>query len=556
MNDLFEQIAQEYMLLLLNWAYKKTGCRDKAEDLTQEVLLQIFTAIRKSDSPIEDTEHFVWKVAHYTWCNYLRRNARQKMLVPMEDLQLEDDSNFAADYAEQEYQREMTLRMRRQISLLSFQQRDIMISFYLDGLSVQQIAEKNGMTQSAVKWHLFQTRKKLKKEMDTMENNEYVYRPRTLHMGLSGQIPYMANSDIKMIENSATKQNICLACYRQPLTTEELAARLGIHAAYIEHDLKWLTRQEFVEKNGSRYSTSFLITTAEEEQNIYGVYVKHREALSDFIIKELTAGEDKIRAIGFHGCDAPFDRLLWMLIYQFCLYMHIPYPDVERPIRMDGGKYLPLGFDRSDFDTVAKNVNTAGWGFNGSMQNDNFYWIGLYNFSRSEIETMLDAYTPEGAKLHELLCRLIHSDFSMANLEEAQQFTLAQLVQKGFVSIKGELAVPNFCVFTLPQYKQLKETVFGPLAEKLKEETRLLTADLEECCKNMLPPQLQKYSNFLINLHLGDLAYLTTIFAFEDGRLYCPKDSHDGEFLTLVYVKQTAWELKEEQIMPYIYPGL
>lgn len=555
MDNYFEQIAQDYMLLLLNWAYKKTGLRDKAEDLTQEVLLQIFTAVRNSGSPIQDTERFVWKIAHYTWCNYLRGNMRQKMLVSIDGLQLEDGSDLAADYARQEYQKDLTVRMRRQISLLSFQQRDILISYYIDGLSIQQIADKNGMTLSAVKWHLFQTRKKLKKEIDTMENNDYVYRPRTLHMALSGQRFSGACCDIDMIKNSSTKQNICIACYRRPRSTTELAALLGIPAAYIEHDLKWLTEREFVEKNGSRYSTSFPITNAEEEQNIYGVYVKRRKNLSDFIITELISAEDKIRAIGFHGHNTSFDKLLWLLIYQLCLHINIPCPDMERPFRMDGGRYLPLGYDRSDFDTIVKNVNTAGWGYNGSMQNDNFYWLGLYNFSRSEIENMMDAYTPESAKLHELLCRLIHSDFRIAGLEESGQFTLAQLAQKGYVTVRDGLAIPNFCIFTLSQYRQLEETVFNPVVEKLKDEIRLLTADLEECCKGTLPPQLQKYRSSLLHLHLRNLAYLTTIFAFEDGKLYRPANGRDGEFLTLMYVRRNISERKEDQVLPYIFPN-
>ena len=37
---------------------------------------------------------------------------------------------------------------------------------------------------------------------------------------------------------------------------------------------------------------------------------------------------------------------------------------------------------------------------------------------------------------------------------------------------------------------------------------------------------------------MGDIGYLTTVFAFQDGRLYVPKDNHDGEFLTLMYIKK------------------
>lgn len=540
MESMFEQIADDYTLLLLNWAYKKLGDREKAEDLTQEVLLQVFTAIKKSQSPITDQEHFLWKIAHYTWCNFLRDKERRKMYVSMENLQLEDENNFAEDYAEKELQREQILRMRRRISLLNRLQREILISFYVDGLSIQEIAEKRQMTQSAVKWHLFQTRKKLKKEITDMENREYVYRPRRLHMAISGDAASIGSTDIVMINNSLTKQNICLACYSQPKTPQELAEQLGIPMAYIEDDLEWLIEREFLEKIGSGYATSFPILSPAEEQAQHGIFLKHKKELSDIITEGLTSAEDTIRSIGFHGCHEPMSKLLWLLIYQFCRSLHIPYPDIQRSVRMDGGNYLPLGFDRDNPESGPLNVDTRGWAYNGSMHNDNFHWMGLYNFGRSEIEGMLDGYTPQEKELHELLKELIETEPSIDVFDEKKRYTLAQLAQKGFVTIRDNRAVPSFCVFTAGQYKELREKVFAPIARKLQPTIPLLTQDLEKCCGNQLPRHLDHYYHSSVALALSDLSYLTTIFAFNDGLLYKPEDNHDGEFLTLMYVKDAS----------------
>ncbi len=538
MADLFERITEDYMPMLLNWSYKKTGERDRAEDLTQEVLLQIFSAIRKSTAEITDVEHFVWKIAHYTWCNYLRSRERGKNCVSMENLQLEDGRDFAAEYAEQEYRQELTARMRERVSRLSYLQREIMISFYLEGKSVRDIAQNHQMTESAVKWHLFQTRKKLKKEIGIMENKGFVYRPRKLQMGISGQTTSIAGADIQMIINSLTKQNICIACYRQPKTAQELAEQLGIPTAYIESDLEWLVEREFITEEASGYSTSFLIISSEDEQAKYAVYLKHKSALSDIILEGLTEAEDAVRAIGFHGSDSPYDRLLWMLIYQFALRLRIPYPDFERPVRMDGGKYLPLGFDRSDDGTVPKVLDTSGWAYNGSMQNNKFTWFGMYNFGHSEIEDMMDGCDPQMQKLHGQLCEILQSDYDISGYDEQQRFLLAQLVQKGFVKVEGKHAIPGFCVFTEEQYTRLQEEIFAPIAAKLEPEIRLLLADLEECCRGRLPGQLKHLYRASMALALGDIGFLSTFFAFEEGKLYRPADRHDGEFLTLLYVRR------------------
>lgn len=372
-----------------------------------------------------------------------------------------------------------------------------------------------------------------------MENREYVYRPRKLHMAISGTAASMGSTDIVLIENSLTKQNICLACYRQPKTPQELAEQLGIPMAYVEADLEWLTEREFMEKIGSGYATSFPIITAAEEQEQFGVFLKHKKALSDVILEGLTSAEDTIRGIGFYGCREPLNKLLWLLIYQFCRSLHIPYPDIRMSVRMDGGRYLPQGFDREMSADAPLTVDTRGWAYNGSMQNDHFCWMGLYNFGRSEIEEMLDNYTPHGKELHELLVELIQNPAPLEDYEEKKRDTLAQLVQKGFVAVRDNRAFPCFCVFTAKQYSELREKVFAPIAKRLEPAIPLLIADLEKCCGNQLPRHLNHYYHSSVALALHDLSYLTTVFAFHDGLLYKPVNGHDGEFLTLTYVKES-----------------
>lgn len=262
-EQLFTQIADEYSLMLLNWAYKKLGDREKAEDLAQEVLVQVFSTIKKdikAGKQVEKLENLVWKVAHYVWCHHLRRLKTYRMYVPVDELQISSDSDFVAEYAEKEHEKQLILRMRKQIARLSFLQREIMISFYLDKLTVKQIAEKLNISEQAVKWHLFDTRKKLRREIIAMKNTDYVYRPRKLHMAISGQSYSYADTDV--INNSLTKQNICVACYDQPRTLDELNEILGIPKAYLEYDLQWIIEREFVTEEKEKYSTSFAIETA------------------------------------------------------------------------------------------------------------------------------------------------------------------------------------------------------------------------------------------------------------------------------------------------------
>jgi DNA-directed RNA polymerase specialized sigma24 family protein len=91
--------------MLLNWAYKKLGDKAKAEDLAQEVLLQVFAAVKKNISEnkqIEKPENMIWKIAHYVWCHYLRKDTNYKMFVPLDETQIDNDMDFAEKFADNE----------------------------------------------------------------------------------------------------------------------------------------------------------------------------------------------------------------------------------------------------------------------------------------------------------------------------------------------------------------------------------------------------------------------------------------------------------------------
>ena len=541
-NQLYEEITKEYSLQILKWAYKKCGDGYRAEELTQEVMLQIFSAIQKNQQAgigIEQMEHFVWKIAHYVWCHSLRGSTRYTM-CPMEE-ELRDESDFVSDLVDKEQQKLMIAELRRQISRLNYLQREIIISFYIDGLPQKTIAKKLGISEGVVKWHLHDTRRKLKKEMaehmEKQREQDFVYRPKKLSMGISGQA--VAQLDIKRLEESLVRQNICIACYEQPKSLDELTEQLGLPKAYLEFDLHWLVEHEFVQCEKGKYATTFYISSRTGEQKGYAVYCRLREQVSDVIIQGLLEAEEKIRQTGFHGSDMPMNKLLWLLIYTFCNYYHEDDSElwIEKPLRPDGGRYFPLGFLEDGEEITDWVLDTRGFAYNGAQYADSFAWFGFYNFGTSVIEEVMDKFAPECARLNELLGELIRADFDCSWINGEQKFDLAKLAEYGFVKMQGDKAVPQFVVMTQEQKEQLKKQVFEPIAERLGNGYELLREELTKLYQTTLPKQLKQIHKLPLRQALYDMAYVTTVIAFREGKLYVPKDSADGEFLTMLYVK-------------------
>ncbi len=528
----FEAWVDAYALPLLRWALRCTGSRQQAEELVQEVWLQFFAAAlreEKANRPVSQPEHLLWKVAKYVWCKHLRdqRYRQTPALLP------EQQEDFAAALADADEHQRLTAWLHRRVVGLSRQQREIMILYYIDQMPQKEIAARLHITEGAVRWHLFDTRRRLREEHQTMEHTtDYVYRPGKLHMAISGMpVPKVATT---RINQSLLMQNILLHCYPQGRTVQEIAAGLGVAAAYVENDLQWLKKQEFITEEKGRYYTSFLIQDGEYENKVCKVFFENKEAVSLAIIRYLLEKEEAIRALGFVGCDKPMDKLLWLLIYHFTRDLPLPVEKPTPPFRPDGGRYNPLGFDRTNRPEERLRED---WDANGPMMLGDFYWYGLYNFGQSDIETMMDSYTPEWNALRVLLGKLIDNNFDLNCVTEEEQYRLAQLAEKGFLLMWEGKAKPNFVIFTREQYAALKEQIFRPLEEALQPALKRMAADFHSLSLQALPRHLLHLAQLNEAMDMMEVGFITELIAFQDGYLYKPQGQRDGEFLTMCYVK-------------------
>ncbi|MBR4080243.1 MAG: sigma-70 family RNA polymerase sigma factor, partial [Clostridia bacterium] len=338
MPDPNMQLVDQLSPQLLRWARGKTGDREAAEDLVQEVWLQYFSAEAReihAGRPVLQPEHLLWKVARYVWLRTLRQQTHHRT-EPLSDGH-PDPRDFAADLADVQERQRTAAWLRQRIINLDRLQREAMILFYIDGLPQREIARRLGVSETTLRWHLFETRRKLREGASTMhETTDFVYTPHQLGMGINGQdTPDNATHQVR---NSLLMQNICCACYHEGRTAQELAEMLGVARPYIEHDLRWLIEQEFIMENRGRYFTTFIIMTSQQEMALYSVYEAHKATLCDAITHHLLAREEDIRLIGFIGSDRPMNKLLWLLIYRFCCHLPLISETPEPPLRPDGGR--------------------------------------------------------------------------------------------------------------------------------------------------------------------------------------------------------------------------
>ena len=552
-QELFKRITDEFSPRILSWAVKKTGNRADGEDLAQEVLLQIFIAAAR-EKRVDKLENFIWKVAHYVWCNNLRHLTKSHKHMALSDA-LRDEEDFSNNLIHKEEVAFELNRMRRKIAHLSYIQREAVILHYLDGLSLAEVSKRLDTSLSTIKWHLFDARKKMREEHEYVkENNSYIYRPGRLAIGLSGTPG--PNPDTQKVNENLVRQNILLLCYRESKSIDELTEMTGIPKPYLEYDLEWLKNCEFLALEGKRYRTSIPILGKKHRQEIGELYCKTREEYIDRVLSFLLGHEQEIRRIGFYGSNFDTEKLMWPITMMFLSYFsrnseiagRLKKMD-DRAVRPDGGRYYAVGNDLSDSQELNSNgyFNPESWGdFYGICSDscftedeyESYYWLGVYNFvgSKYHPEVVKEKNKAVRAAWHKLFCSLVDKDFSVDKLSSEEKEKLATAFRDGWVIKDNNQYRPNFIILSKAQLNELQEKVFLPLLREITPKTEELAKIISDMHHRNIPRITKGCVDYFTYLDLWYFGIYALTFAAQDGKLYIPATPEEGAPLTLVLI--------------------
>lgn len=520
---------EEWAARVLRWARGKTRTTQEAEDLAQSVLMEWLRAVRAQEERgacVAEPEHLLWRIARFVWCKSLRPGTYYRCEPLSEKLSAGETPEESAE--RQDEQRRQTAFVRRQIMRLSRIQRETLVWYYLENRTTADIARRLRVSENTVRWHLSDSRKKIREADGKMTSTEFVYCPKKLHVAINGEA-YDDRLTREVLDN-LLHQNILLRCYAQGQTAQELCDELGVARPYIEDAVNVLLRDELLTADGGRVRTNFIITSGVQEEARLAVYDAHKNELSREIVRQLMAHEQEIRAIGFIGCDVPMPRLLWWLIYRCTAALPNPAEMPPRPYHADGGAYHLMGFAREP-----ENRHYLAWDYNGPMYNDGFRWFGLQHFGNSPVQDLFELNQPHMGKLCALLIRLIQADFDPSCVTADEQELLAELLARGFLRKADGSIKPNFCVLTREQVQRLRQEVFLPIVEAVQPAWTRVCNELRTLCKASVPKHLQALAD--LPLHMAALAagYMTEQIAYAYGALEKPETPEDAAMWTLVY---------------------
>jgi RNA polymerase sigma-70 factor (ECF subfamily) len=173
----WEQIVRQNWRKVFNVAYKFVGKHDEAEDLTQDIFLKIFKALRTFDRRA-NFQTWIISISRNLCIDHYRsvRKERQTIARDVDSSDLQPATPERGPYAQAEHQ-DLRAQLRVALEALPVTLRTAVVLRDLQELSYQEIADRLGLPEGTVKSRINRGRIELAHQLRRVQDNQPV-RPR------------------------------------------------------------------------------------------------------------------------------------------------------------------------------------------------------------------------------------------------------------------------------------------------------------------------------------------------------------------------------------------
>ncbi len=474
-DKLVQDFVDNYMGKIFYFCLKKTTNRLDAEDLTQDIALNVINGLNKGTVP-DNYSAWIWQIArniYSKWATKKRIRRENINSVDIYDKDIVDDTTNVIN--EMIYDEQLAL-LRRELAFIKSEYRNIIVAYYLENKSIKDIAKSQDLSVDAIHQRLHRARNVLKEGMNmTRKFGKRSYNPENIGFVMNGK-DGKKGQPWSIITHLLYK-NIFLEVYENPQTVEQLALELGIALPYMEDELEFLCKEELLKKIGNKYETNFKILSKEEQFKQYEINTKVSKQITykicemiDLFIKEDT-GKVNFEYIGYVNAKwtllvKVFDFLLLETKNGKFVNSSVSYKD-DRPQRPDDGAWTLTGYEHPVDFTVPNFVGLHGYKYEDEKDIKLDIHYGQYKFYVKDLYNK----TPENINYNDaytlwLVCN--------GKIDECEKGYINQLINYGYLKNDNDVVIPN--VLILNKRKSFNKN--NEILTNLKEEIITL---LKEC---------------------------------------------------------------------------
>lgn len=473
-DKLAQDFVDNYMEKIFYFCLKKTSNRLDAEDLTQDIALNIIDGLNKGTIP-NNYSAWVWQIARNVYSKWatIKRIRRENInSIDVYDVEIEDKSKSIID--EMIYDEQLAL-LRRELAFIKSEYRDIIVAYYLENKSIKDIAKTLNLSIDAIHQRLHRARNVLKEGMNmTRTFGKRSYSPENIAFVMNGRDGNKGQP--WSIITHLLYKNIFLEAYENSQTAEQLSLELGIALPYMEDELEFLCREELLRKIGNKYKTNFKILSKEEQLKQYEINTKVSKQITSKLCEmiDLYVKEDKRKVnyeyIGYENAKwallvKAFDALLLETRKGEFVNSPVSYKD-DRPKRPDDGAWTLTGYEHPVDFNVPNFVGLHGYNYKDEKEiiidihygQYKFYAKDLYNKTPEHINYN-DAYTLW------LICN--------GKIDECERGYIDQLIEYGYLKNDNSVVKPNVLIFnkgkSIDKNNEILTNLKNEIIELLKE---------------------------------------------------------------------------------------
>ena len=315
-----EYYCNEFLEKIYYFCLKKTGDVLSAEDLSSEISMEILSALHKGVLPTH-MEAWVWQIARNRFARWVRQKKKNGAEIFDEEVVAqvvaEDNVEEAVLHPEE------VQELRRELSLLTKEYRELLVAYYVENQRIATIAQTLSVPEGTVKTRLAKAREKLKEGMQMARTfGKLSYAPEEIEFCQSGGKSENWAPDCYLDEPMYDKicKNILIEAYRNPSTLQELSIELGIAMPYLEGFVEAMAEDTLLIKKGTKaetatYETNFVIISAEAKRKMVDKLAKIQGAFVPLAEEYLTTARELQLAAGNHilGQYQDYEEQKWTL---------------------------------------------------------------------------------------------------------------------------------------------------------------------------------------------------------------------------------------------------
>ncbi|WP_235855825.1 RNA polymerase sigma factor [Flagellimonas aequoris] len=168
-NDplLFGKLYDRYAKMVYNKCFGFAKSESEAEDLTQDVFLQLFIKLRTFKGR---SKFSTWLYSFtYNFCvNYVNRNKQLK--IRDQSVQVdESDYKLSEDVPDESLYEMKADKLKKSLDLISAEDKSLLLLKYQDGASIKELVELMDLGDSAVKMRLKRAKERLLEIYNTLQ---------------------------------------------------------------------------------------------------------------------------------------------------------------------------------------------------------------------------------------------------------------------------------------------------------------------------------------------------------------------------------------------------